>query len=81
MIDKTGQDPRHVRWHEREPVQPAARPCCSNAWPRSRRSDLVATGAAKGEIELTILLAAHPIVHVNASLNALATVLLLVGCT
>ncbi len=28
---------------------------------------------------MTILLAAHPIVHVNASLNALATVLLLVG--
>jgi uncharacterized membrane protein YozB (DUF420 family) len=28
---------------------------------------------------LTALLAAHPIVHVNASLNALATVLLLVG--
>jgi uncharacterized membrane protein YozB (DUF420 family) len=28
---------------------------------------------------LTVLLAAHPIVHVNASLNALATVLLLVG--
>jgi putative membrane protein len=28
---------------------------------------------------LTILFAAHPIVHVNASLNALATVLLLVG--
>jgi uncharacterized membrane protein YozB (DUF420 family) len=28
---------------------------------------------------LTILLAAHPIVHVHASLNALATVLLLVG--
>jgi putative membrane protein len=28
---------------------------------------------------LTILLAAHPIVHVNASLNALVTVLLLVG--
>jgi len=28
---------------------------------------------------LTILLAAHPIVHVNASLNALATVLLLAG--
>jgi putative membrane protein len=28
---------------------------------------------------LTLLLAAHPIVHVNASLNALATVLLLVG--
>src|SRR3954468_22234196 len=31
------------------------------------------------EIELTSLLAAHPLVHVNASLNALATVLLLVG--
>ncbi len=28
---------------------------------------------------MTALLAAHPIVHVNASLNALATVLLLVG--
>jgi uncharacterized membrane protein YozB (DUF420 family) len=28
---------------------------------------------------LTILFAAHPLVHVNASLNALATVLLLVG--
>jgi putative membrane protein len=28
---------------------------------------------------LTILLAAHPIVHVNASLNALATVLLIAG--
>ncbi|MFO0788648.1 MAG: DUF420 domain-containing protein [Pirellulales bacterium] len=28
---------------------------------------------------MTILLAAHPIVHVNASLNALATVLLLLG--
>jgi putative membrane protein len=28
---------------------------------------------------LTILLAAHPIVHVNASLNSMATVLLLVG--
>jgi len=28
---------------------------------------------------LTILLAAHPIVHVNASLNSLATVLLLIG--
>lgn len=28
---------------------------------------------------MTILLAAHPIVHVNASLNALATVLLIVG--
>ena len=28
---------------------------------------------------MTILVAAHPIVHVNASLNALATVLLLVG--
>jgi putative membrane protein len=28
---------------------------------------------------LTLLLAAHPIVHVNASLNSLATVLLLVG--
>jgi uncharacterized membrane protein YozB (DUF420 family) len=28
---------------------------------------------------LTILAAAHPIVHVNASLNALATVLLMVG--
>jgi uncharacterized membrane protein YozB (DUF420 family) len=28
---------------------------------------------------LTVVLAAHPIVHVNASLNALATVLLLVG--
>lgn len=28
---------------------------------------------------MTILLAAHPLVHVNASLNALATVLLLVG--
>src|SRR5215813_583891 len=35
----------------------------------------------KGErkIKLTLLLAAHPIVHVNASLNSLATVLLLVG--
>ena len=28
---------------------------------------------------MTLLLAAHPIVHVNASLNSLATVLLLVG--
>jgi uncharacterized membrane protein YozB (DUF420 family) len=28
---------------------------------------------------LTLLLAAHPIVHVNASLNSLATMLLLVG--
>jgi uncharacterized membrane protein YozB (DUF420 family) len=28
---------------------------------------------------LTLLLAAHPLVHVNASLNALATVLLLAG--
>jgi putative membrane protein len=28
---------------------------------------------------LTVLIAAHPIVHVNASLNATATVLLLVG--
>ena len=28
---------------------------------------------------MTLLLAAHPIVHVNASLNALATVLLVVG--
>jgi putative membrane protein len=28
---------------------------------------------------LTVLLAAHPIVHVNASLNTLATMLLLVG--
>jgi uncharacterized membrane protein YozB (DUF420 family) len=28
---------------------------------------------------LTILLAAHPIVHVNASLNVLATLLLLIG--
>jgi uncharacterized membrane protein YozB (DUF420 family) len=28
---------------------------------------------------LTLLIAAHPIVHVNASLNALATVLLVVG--
>jgi uncharacterized membrane protein YozB (DUF420 family) len=28
---------------------------------------------------LTLLLAAHPLVHVNASLNSLATVLLLVG--
>src|SRR6476620_3280894 len=32
-----------------------------------------------GKIELTLLLAAHPIVHVNASLNSLATVLLLAG--
>lgn len=31
------------------------------------------------EIKLTLFLAAHPIVHVNASLNSLATVLLLVG--
>jgi putative membrane protein len=31
------------------------------------------------EIELTIFIAAHPIVHVNASLNTLAAVLLLVG--
>src|SRR6476620_7597399 len=31
------------------------------------------------KIKLTLLLAAHPIVHVNASLNSLATVLLLVG--
>lgn len=28
---------------------------------------------------MTLLLAAHPLVHVNASLNALATVLLIVG--
>src|SRR6476660_2507455 len=32
-----------------------------------------------GKIELTLLLAAHPLVHVNASLNSLATVLLLAG--
>ncbi len=41
--------------------------------------DFAAGDANEREIELTILLAAHPIVHVNASLNALATVLLLVG--
>jgi len=28
---------------------------------------------------LTILVAAHPLVHVNATLNAIATVLLIVG--
>jgi uncharacterized membrane protein YozB (DUF420 family) len=31
------------------------------------------------KIKLTLLLAAHPLVHVNASLNSLATVLLLAG--
>src|SRR5215813_2244119 len=31
------------------------------------------------KIKLTLLLAAHPLVHVNASLNLLATVLLLAG--
>ena len=33
----------------------------------------------KREIKLTLLLAAHPLVHVNASLNSLATVLLVIG--
>ena len=41
--------------------------------------DLAAGGGDEREIELTLLLAAHPLVHVNASLNAIATVLLLVG--
>jgi putative membrane protein len=31
------------------------------------------------KIKLTLLLAAHPLVHVNASLNSVATVLLLIG--
>ncbi len=33
----------------------------------------------RNEVELNPLLAAHPIVHVNASLNAFATVLLVIG--
>src|SRR3954452_16169156 len=42
-----------------------------------KRSSGIRPGERK--IELTLLIAAHPLVHVNASLNSLATVLLLVG--
>src|SRR3954468_7546936 len=42
-----------------------------------KRSSGIRPGERK--IELTLLIAAHPLVHVNASLNSLATLLLLVG--
>ena len=44
---QAGQDPRHVRRHERKPVQANAQRCCSNAWPRSRRTTWPPTAATK----------------------------------
>ena len=74
-----GQDPRHIRRHERESsaigCSSMLLECLAEKPPRESGGER----PSEREIELTLLLAAHPIVHVNASLNALATVLLLVG--
>ena len=40
---------------------------------------LATSGAGQGSLELTLLTAAHPLVHLNAALNSLATILLLAG--
>src|SRR3954447_10882636 len=59
-------------------MQPYARPAPQAAC-RKSAGELRNEQRDQGKIELTLLLAVHPLVHVNATLNALATVLLIIG--